>query len=67
MDLTSIAFPSISTGVYRYPLAQAAEVAVKAIKEFMELQIAPDLDITVAAFDTTTEKAYLDAMKRVFQ
>ena len=34
-NLTSIAFPAISTGVYRYPLAQAAEVASKTIENFL--------------------------------
>lgn len=31
-----IAFPSISTGVYHYPLSQAAIVAVDAVKEYTE-------------------------------
>src|SRR5216117_915526 len=29
----SIAFPSISTGAYRYPITQAAEIAVGAVRE----------------------------------
>lgn len=33
--ITSVDFPSISTGVYGYPLAQAAVVAEKAIMEFL--------------------------------
>lgn len=32
-DLQSIAFPSISTGVYGYPIAQAAPVAIAAVRE----------------------------------
>lgn len=34
--IRSIAFPSISTGVYSYPLDQAAKVAMNAVKEFLE-------------------------------
>ena len=32
--IRSIAFPSISTGVYGYPLEEAAGIAVKTVKEF---------------------------------
>lgn len=32
--IRTIAFPSISTGVYSYPLEAAARVAVKAVKDF---------------------------------
>ena len=35
-DITSISFPSISTGVYRYPVEQAAEIAVREIMTFLE-------------------------------
>ena len=34
-SLRSIAFPAISTGVYGYPLAEAAALASHAIKEFL--------------------------------
>jgi O-acetyl-ADP-ribose deacetylase len=33
--LRSIAFPSISTGAYRYPLELAAPIAVRAVREFI--------------------------------
>ena len=32
-DLESLAFPSISTGVYGYPLAAAAEIAVATVRD----------------------------------
>ena len=31
----SVAFPCISTGVYGYPVEEAAEIAVRAVKEFL--------------------------------
>lgn len=35
-NLTTIAFPSISTGVYSYPRHEAAEVSSHALKNFLE-------------------------------
>jgi O-acetyl-ADP-ribose deacetylase (regulator of RNase III) len=34
--IKSIAFPSISTGVYRYPVENASQIALKTVKEFIE-------------------------------
>ncbi len=36
-DCRSIAFPCISTGAYRYPAEQAAEIAVRACREYTEM------------------------------
>lgn len=33
--LSTLAFPNISTGIFGYPKKEAAEVAVKAVKEFL--------------------------------
>ncbi len=35
-NLSSIAFPSISTGIYGYPILQASEIAVKTTIEFLK-------------------------------
>ena len=35
-NLSTIAFPNISTGIYGYPKNQAAEIAVNEVKNFLE-------------------------------
>jgi len=40
--LKSIAFPSISTGAYRYPIEQAATVAQKTVREWLETNDLPE-------------------------
>ena len=62
--IRTIAFPSISTGVYSYPLDAAARVAVKAVKDFDNEN--PDtLDRVVwVLFDEQTKMVY-DRILRV--
>lgn len=33
--ITSVAFPSISTGIYGYPIREASEIAIHEVKRFM--------------------------------
>ncbi|MGH9336482.1 MAG: O-acetyl-ADP-ribose deacetylase, partial [Vicinamibacteria bacterium] len=40
--LASIAFPSISTGAYGYPIELAAVVAQRAVREFLEAEPLPE-------------------------
>jgi len=35
-QLRSVAFPSISTGAYRYPKQEASQVAITAVKDYLE-------------------------------
>ena len=44
-DAKTIAFPAISTGVYRFPIEQATEIAVAETKKFLEKN--EDLDKVV--------------------
>ena len=56
----TVAFPSISTGIYGYPLEQAAEIAVKTIYEGLEKY--PDIEeMIMVCFSERVEKAYKKA------
>ncbi len=46
----SVAFPSISTGVYRYPKPEAAKVAVRVVREFLTADQTLD-SVTFVCFD----------------
>lgn len=56
--IRSIAFPSISTGVYRYPLDQAAAIAVKTVSEFCEDHEGQMDVVRFVLFDADTLQAY---------
>ncbi|MCI9446864.1 MAG: O-acetyl-ADP-ribose deacetylase [Lachnospiraceae bacterium] len=63
--IRKIAFPSISTGVYRFPAERAAGLAVKTVQEFLDKN-ADDFDwVEWALFDDQTYAAYLDAYMRI--
>ena len=53
----SIAFPGISTGVYSFPKKQAAEIAVKTVKEYLTDHKIPDV-VYFVAFDEETYQIY---------
>lgn len=56
-DCHTVAFPSISTGVYRFPLKRAATIAVKEISGFLKTSSVV-ADVTMVCFDSATEAAY---------
>lgn len=61
-EITSISFPSISTGVYRYPVEQAAEIAVREIMTFLENNKEME-KVQMVCFDETTFRTYEKALK----
>ena len=56
----SVAFPSISTGVFRYPLDEAAKIAVETIEEFLKTAKSVKR-VTMVCFDERTKAAYEQA------
>ena len=58
----TVDFPSISTGVYGYPLDKAAPVALGAIKESLEKY--PEIErVRMVCFDDRTKAAYEEALE----
>ncbi len=61
-ELTSIAFPNISTGVYGFPKALAAEIAIAAVRHFLARRGAV-IQITFVLFDQENENLYKKLLK----
>lgn len=53
----TVAFPSISTGVYAFPLDRAAHIAVTTICDFLKTSQVID-EVTMVCFDPLTLAAY---------
>ncbi|OIP08467.1 MAG: O-acetyl-ADP-ribose deacetylase [Armatimonadetes bacterium CG2_30_66_41] len=64
--LESVSFPAISTGVYGYPLDQAAEVALGAVHEFVIEHRQPKL-VRFVLFSPAAFQAYSAALAQVAQ
>ncbi len=65
-DIDSIAFPSISTGVYGYPVNEAAEIALRTVRTFLENN--PSLHLVrFVLFDKKTYQAFVGAMGKVWE
>lgn len=60
-NLKTVAFPSISTGIYGYPLEAAAPIALRVL-----LESAPDFDaLYMVAFDERTYQVYQETLERL--
>jgi O-acetyl-ADP-ribose deacetylase (regulator of RNase III) len=62
-QIHSIVFPSISTGVYGYPLKLAAPIALSAIKEWQKANADYECTISMIAYDDHTYEAYQQALR----
>jgi len=63
--LTSLSFPSISTGAYGYPLAEASKVAIRATASFLTEQTTSVKEVVFVLFDSRTYQAYSSALEEV--
>ena len=58
-DIHTIAFPSISTGVYGYPKEKAVEIALTTVKKCLKEMKDYEIDIIFCCFDQETYNLYI--------
>jgi O-acetyl-ADP-ribose deacetylase (regulator of RNase III) len=63
-QLESVAFPSISTGIYGYPVAEAAPVALKTVSDFLQDNTSIKL-VRFVLFDGGTWNTYSAALAKL--
>ncbi len=63
--LRTVAFPSISTGAYGYPIQDASRIALKAVKDFLEKE-SKISEVVFALFSEHDLQVYVDAAKEAF-
>lgn len=62
-NLASMAFPSISTGVYGYPFSQAARIAIQSVTEFLR-RPSSLRNIIFCCFSPSDLKVYNDLLEQ---
>jgi O-acetyl-ADP-ribose deacetylase (regulator of RNase III) len=63
--LKTVAFPSISTGAYGYPVEDACLVALEAVKEFLEKEDNLD-EVVFVLFSESTLEVYAKKAEKMF-
>jgi O-acetyl-ADP-ribose deacetylase len=59
--ITSIAFPNISTGIYHFPKAMAAAIALKTVNDYLQLTTVIN-KVFFVCFDEENYNLYLQAL-----
>ena len=60
-DIKTIAFPAISCGVYRFPLDEAADIALDTIKSFVDKHGAPS-EVQIVCFTSQVRAAFTQVL-----
>lgn len=62
--LSSISFPSVSTGAYGYPIDAAAEVALRTVIVFLQKKTSLE-EVVFVLFDHRTCEVYIEELERL--
>lgn len=66
-NIRTIAFPSIATGIYRFPVEKAAGIAIGTVGKFVE-ENAGHIDMVEwVLFDENTEKVYREEIDKYYR
>lgn len=60
----SVAFPALSTGAYGYPIDQAAQIALKTVRDFLAEHGRPEL-VRFVLFDERAYRHFADALEQL--
>ena len=63
-SLRTIAFPALGTGTGNFPLAEAAQVAIRAIEQFLNTHFSVD-QIKLVCLDEVSYQVYLNAVDEI--
>jgi len=63
-NLSSISFPSISTGAYGYPLDEASKIAIKTVADFLS-ETTSVKEVVFVLFDSKSFEAYASALEGI--
>jgi len=66
-QLSSVSFPSISTGVYGYPVDKASRVAIGVVIASLRQGVTSVREVVFVLFDSQTFRAYLSALKEIIE
>jgi O-acetyl-ADP-ribose deacetylase (regulator of RNase III) len=64
-NVRSVAFPSISTGIYGYPVRDAAQVALQAVIDFLHREEHQLQTVRFVLFDSKTFETYGTNLRRI--
>ena len=64
-QLASIAFPSISTGAYGYPIDEACAIALGTTAEILRTEPGSILRVVFVTFSSADYRTYLDTSQRI--
>ena len=64
-QLSSISFPSISTGAYGYPVAKASRLAMGVVIASLRQSVTSVREVVFVLFDSQTFRAYSSALKEI--